>query len=124
MQCGNGTPLITYESVAQLPYYTFSGTNYVQSLYRTACIFVSHQQHVKKVNLSCYMPSRHRGEVALPIIILGTRRVWVVSAMPQQLYPQERDSARIVQAAGWASGPVWMGLENLSTACRTTKITT
>jgi len=41
--------------------------------------------------------------VALPIIISVTRRVLMVSAMPQLLYLQE---------AGWALGPVWMGMEN------------
>jgi len=34
--------------------------------------------------------------------------------MSQLLYPQERDQVPIVQEAGWASGPVWMGMENLA----------
>ena len=30
------------------------------------------------------------------------------------VHPQERDPVPIVQEAGWASGPVWMGVENLA----------
>jgi len=41
--------------------------------------------------------------IALSIIISVTRRGLVVSAMPQLLYLQE---------AGWALGPVLMGVEN------------
>ena len=32
--------------------------------------------------------------------------------MPQLLYLQERDPVLLVQEAGWALGPVWMGVEN------------
>jgi len=32
---------------------------------------------------------------------------------PGRLYSQERDQVTIVQEAGWASGPVWTGAENL-----------
>jgi len=38
---------------------------------------------------------------------------WVVSATPRLLYLQERDPVHIVQEAGRAPGPVWMGVENL-----------
>ena len=34
--------------------------------------------------------------------------------MPELLYPKERDQVPIVQEAGWALGPVWMGMENLA----------
>jgi len=44
-----------------------------------------------------YVPSRHRGEVEVDPL---TRRVWVVSIMPELLYPQQRNSVPIVQAAG------------------------
>ena len=30
------------------------------------------------------------------------------------ILPQERDLVPIVQDAGWARGPVWMGAENLA----------
>lgn len=50
--------------------------------------------------------------ISLLIIISGTRRGLVVSAMPQRLYLQEGDPVFIVQEAGWALGPVWMGVEN------------
>jgi hypothetical protein len=38
----------------------------------------------------------------------------MVNATPQPLYPRERDPGTIVQEAGWASGPVWTGAENLA----------
>jgi len=34
---------------------------------------------------------------------------------PAALYPRERNHVSIVQEAGWAPGPVWMGVENLAT---------
>jgi len=37
----------------------------------------------------------------------------VGGATPRLLCPQERDPVFIVQEAGWASGTVWMGLENI-----------
>jgi hypothetical protein len=33
--------------------------------------------------------------------------------MPWPLYPRERDPVLIIQEAGWAPGPVSMGVENL-----------
>jgi hypothetical protein len=36
-----------------------------------------------------------------------------LSSLPVAL-PRERDSVPIVQEAGWASRPVWMGAENLT----------
>ena len=39
--------------------------------------------------------------------------VWVV-VTPRPLYPRERPGIPIVQEAGWAPGPVWMSVGNLS----------
>ena len=39
---------------------------------------------------------------------------WLVKAKPWPLYPRERDPVRIVREAGWAPGPVWMGVENFA----------
>ena len=39
---------------------------------------------------------------------------WVVTVTPQSFYPQERDPGSILQEAGWASGMVCMGVENLT----------
>ena len=39
---------------------------------------------------------------------------WVVNATPRSFYRRERDRVSIVQEAGWASGMVWMGMENLT----------
>jgi hypothetical protein len=36
------------------------------------------------------------------------------SAMPKLLYPQERDWVLTVREVGWAPGPVWTGVENLT----------
>jgi len=38
---------------------------------------------------------------------------WVVKATSRPLYPG-KESVPIVQEAGWASGPVWTGEENLA----------
>jgi hypothetical protein len=38
----------------------------------------------------------------------------VPSPTPRPLYSLERDPVPIVQEAGWAPGPVWMGAENLA----------
>jgi hypothetical protein len=48
-------------------------------------------------------------DLALPILKLGSKRWWVVSAMTRPSYSLEKDPLPIVQDAGWASGPVWMG---------------
>jgi len=37
-----------------------------------------------------------------------------INDMPQPLYPWEGDPVPIVQEAGWAPCPVWMGTENLA----------
>jgi hypothetical protein len=57
-----------------------------------------------------------RGEAAVHfqmIRSLGARRVRVISIIPRPLYPG-KDPVPIVQEAGWASGPVWTGAENLT----------
>jgi hypothetical protein len=46
---------------------------------------------------------------------LGAVRGWVGSATIRPPYPPERDPVHIEQEAGWASGPVWTGMENLTT---------
>ena len=57
-----------------------------------------------------------RGEAAVHFQMMrsfGARRVWVISITPRPLYPS-KDPVPIVQEAGWASGPVWTGAENLT----------
>jgi len=39
---------------------------------------------------------------------------WVVYATPLSLYSRERDTLSIVQEAGWASGLIWTGAENIA----------
>jgi hypothetical protein len=38
----------------------------------------------------------------------------LVNTTPQPIYPWERDPVPIVLEAGWATGPVWTGAENLT----------
>jgi len=57
------------------------------------------------------------------LLNLGTRCRWVVNTMPHLLYPQEGHPVPTVQEAGWASGPVWMGRDNVNpTRVRTPNI--
>ena len=56
---------------------------------------------------------RSRG-IALLFLDHGTRRGWGVNATPRPLFTPGKDSVPIVQEAGWASGPVWTGAENLA----------
>ena len=37
---------------------------------------------------------------------------WAVNVTPQPLFTPGKDRVPIVQKAGWALGPVWMGAEN------------
>jgi hypothetical protein len=53
--------------------------------------------------------------VALLFHYHGTRRGWEVSVMPRPLFTTGKDPVPILQEAGWASGPVWTGAENLAT---------
>jgi len=57
-----------------------------------------------------------RGEAAVHFKMIrsfGARRVRVLSITPRPLYPGE-DPVSIVQEAGWASGPVWTGVEKFT----------
>jgi hypothetical protein len=49
------------------------------------------------------MPSRHWQKLEVQLY------PYVVSATPRPLYPRDRDTVPILEEAGWASGPVWMG---------------
>jgi hypothetical protein len=46
-------------------------------------------------------------------LYLGTRKWWGVSVTPRPSFTPRKDPVPIVQEAGWASGPVWIGTENL-----------
>jgi hypothetical protein len=49
-----------------------------------------------------------------PTKTLGTRRGWGVSVTPRPHLTSRKDPVPILQEAGWASGPVWTGAENLA----------
>jgi hypothetical protein len=49
--------------------------------------------------------------ITLLIFNVGARGGRVLSAAPNLLHTQEGSQVSIVQEAGWASGPVWMGVE-------------
>ena len=71
----------------------------------------------KKLNFTLEQALKPRGGVELysySFFNLGARRGWVVNATPRLLYPLERDPVPSVQEAGWYSGPVWTGAENLA----------
>ena len=44
----------------------------------------------------------------------GSRRGWGISVTPRPLFTPGKDPVLIVQEAGWAPGPVWIGAENLA----------
>jgi len=68
---------------------------------------IAGQLHVRK--------AQKQGRVtALSILDLDARKGWVVITLPQPLYPWEGDPVPIVQEAGWASGLVWISVENLA----------
>jgi len=65
-----------------------------------------------KVKWSCYRPGvaqRVCRGTAVLFYDRGTRRGWVVSSMPRPHFTPGKDPIPIVQEAGWAPGPVWMG---------------
>jgi len=65
-----------------------------------------------KVKWSRYRPGVAQ-RVGRGIVLLfhdcGTRRGWVVSSMPRPHFIPGKDPVPIVQEAGWAPGPIWMG---------------
>jgi hypothetical protein len=44
----------------------------------------------------------------------GTRRGWGVGFTPRPIFTSGKDPVPIVQEAGWAAGPGWIGAENLA----------
>ena len=66
----------------------------------------------KKVKWSRYRPSVAQ-RVGRGIVLLfhdrGTRRGWVVSSTPRPHFTPGKDPVPILQEAGCAPGPVWMG---------------
>ena len=65
-----------------------------------------------KEKWSCYKPGvaqRVGRGIALLFHDRGTRRWWVVSSTPQPHFTPEKDTVPILQEAGWAPGPVWVG---------------
>jgi hypothetical protein len=55
-----------------------------------------------------------RKVITLPILDSGIRMGWVISAMPQPLYLQQRDPVPLALKTGWVLGLVWMGPKNLT----------
>jgi hypothetical protein len=53
------------------------------------------------------------GGIAQLFLNLGTRRGRVVSITPRPPLSPGKDPVPIVQEAGWAPEPVWIGAENL-----------
>jgi hypothetical protein len=57
---------------------------------------------------------RVSGGIAQLFLNLGTRRGCVVSITPPAAFSSGKDPVPIVQEAGWAPEPVWIGAENLA----------
>ena len=55
------------------------------------------------------IPLQTRCGLALLFQDSGTRRGWAVSSTPQLRFTPGKDPLPILQEAGWAPGPVWMG---------------
>jgi hypothetical protein len=66
--------------------------------------------------MTCLCSDREAAVHHQMIRSFGARRVRVISITPRPFYPG-KDPVPIVQEAGWVSGPVWTGAENL-TSCR------
>jgi len=64
----------------------------------------------------CTGRTAHRGSKGIVLLFHdhGTRRGWGVRVTPRPLFSPGKDPVRIVQEAGWASGLVWTGAENLT----------
>ena len=68
--------------------------------------------NVKKLRCFRYRPGvvqRVGRETALFLLDRGTRRRWVVSSTPRSHFTPGKEPVPILQEAGWAPGPVWMG---------------
>ena len=78
---------------------------YYFNIYIFVCVFL-------KVKWSRYRPgvaqSVGRG-IALLFHDRGTRRGWVASSTPRPHFTPGKEPVPILQGAGWAPGPVWMG---------------
>ena len=63
----------------------------------------------------CTGRTTHRGSRGIALLFLDhvTRRGWVVSVTPWQVFTPGKDTVTIVQEAGWAPGPLWTGAENV-----------
>jgi len=75
-------------------------------------IYIYIYTHIYKVKCSSYRPgvaqTVGRG-IALLFHDRGTRRRGVVSSTPRPYFTPEKNPVPILQEAGWATGPVWMG---------------
>jgi hypothetical protein len=58
----------------------------------------------------------HRGSRGIALLFLdhSTSRGWGVSVTSRPPFTPRKDPVPIVQEAGWAPGPVWTGVENLT----------
>jgi hypothetical protein len=65
-------------------------------------------------SVQAFLACRGSKGIALPFHNHSTRRGWGVSVTPRPLFTPGKDLVPIVQEVGWASGPVWTGVENLA----------
>ena len=64
----------------------------------------------------CTGLTAHRGSKGIALLFLdhGTRRGKASASRLGRSLPPGKDPVAIVQEAGWATGPVWTGAENLA----------
>ena len=64
----------------------------------------------------CTGRTAHRGSRGIALLFLdhGTSRGWGVSVTSRPPFTPRKDPVPIVQETGWAPGPVWTGVENLT----------
>ena len=64
----------------------------------------------------CAGRTAHRAIRGIALLFLdhGTRRGWGFNVTLRPLFTPGKDPVPIVQEAGWATGPVWTGAENLA----------
>jgi hypothetical protein len=61
--------------------------------------------------LTCMKARRGNKGLALLMLNLDTRWVWVVNAKLRPLFPRRSSPLLIVQETGWASGSAWADME-------------
>jgi len=87
----------------------FLSSRPIYSIEKAKCTFI-------QVLRLCTGRTVHTGSRGIALLFLdhSTRRGWGVNFTSRSLFISRKDPVPIVREAGWASGPVWTGAENLA----------